>query len=215
MLYNPPAFRVEDRDILHDHVEQAKLATLITNGPDGPLVSHVPLLLDRGSGALGDNGTLIGHMARANPHWQTGDLARDALAVFHGPDAYITPSWYASKQDHGRVVPTWNYAVVHARGRLTFFEDPAAVLAAVERLTNHHEGKRAKPWAVSDAPARYVESQLKAIVSFELQITHLEGKHKISQNRPAADRAGVAQGLGEDGETAMQALVQGAIDTAA
>ena len=207
MLYNPPAFRVEDRDILHDHVERAKLATLITNGPDGPLVSHVPLLLDH---AKGPHGTLIGHMARANPHWQTGDLTRDALAVFHGPDAYITPSWYASKQEHGRVVPTWNYAMVHARGRLQIHDDASAVRAAVERLTDHHEGKRAAPWAVSDAPERYVESQLRAIVGFDLEITQLEGKHKVSQNRPSEDVAGVITGLGEDGEIAMQALVQAA-----
>lgn len=207
MLYNPPAFKVEDLEILHGHILQSGLATLVTNGPDGPLVSHVPLLLEPDAGY---QGRLIGHMARANPHWQAGDFSRDALVIFHGPDAYITPSWYASKKEHGRVVPTWNYAVVHARGRLQFHEEANWVHAAVEKLTDAHEGKRTEPWAVSDAPERFVESQLRAIVGFEIEITHLVGKHKVSQNRTPQDVAGVTEGLGEDGEHAMQALVRGA-----
>ena len=138
MLYNPPAFRVEERGILHAQIAATGLAMLVTNGPQGPLVSHVPLLLDAGKG---EHGTLLGHMARANPQWQESDFSVEALAVFQGPDAYITPSWYASKREHGRVVPTWNYAVVHARGRLTFFEDAATLLGAVTRLTEQHEGQ--------------------------------------------------------------------------
>ncbi|MFT5507612.1 MAG: transcriptional regulator [Hyphomicrobiaceae bacterium] len=211
MLYNPPAFKVEDRETLHEHIRQAGLATLVTNGVQGPMVSHVPLLLDA---EAGEHGMLLGHMAKANPHWQSGDLNLDALAVFHGPDAYITPSWYASKQEHGRVVPTWNYAVVHARGRLTYFEDAARLRNAVERLTDRHEGKFAAPWAVSDAPDRFVEGQLKAIIGFELEITSLEGKHKVSQNRNDADRSGVVDGLGEAGDVAMQTLVKGAMTKA-
>jgi transcriptional regulator len=205
MLYNPPAFRVEDRDIVQAHIEQTGLAMLITNGGDGPLVSHVPLLLDR---KRGTHGTLLGHMAKANPQWQSGDLSVDAVAVFPGPDAYISPSWYASKQEHGRVVPTWNYAVIHARGRLQFFDDPAWILEAVERLTRRHEAARAEPWAVSDAPEPFVQSQLTAIVGLELEITSLEGKRKVSQNRENADREGVIKGLGENGDETMQALVR-------
>lgn len=208
MLYNPPAFRVEDRNVLHGHIRQAGIATLVTNGAEGPLVSHVPLLLDADAG---EQGTLLGHMAKANPHWTNGDFDLDALAVFHGPEAYITPSWYASKQEHGRVVPTWNYAVVHARGRLSFFEDAARLREAVERLTDRHEAQFEVPWAVSDAPDRFVEGQLRAIVGFELEITHLEGKHKVSQNRNDADREGVVAGLGEAGDAAMQTLVKGAM----
>jgi len=205
MLYNPPAFRVEDRDIVQAHIEQTGLAMLITKGGDGPLVSHVPLLLDR---KRGTHGTLLGHMAKANPQWQSGDLSVDAVAVFPGPDAYISPSWYASKQEHGRVVPTWNYSVIHARGRLQFFDDPAWILEAVERLTRRHEAARAEPWAVSDAPEPFVQSQLTAIVGLELEITSLEGKRKVSQNRDNADREGVIKGLGENGDETIQALVR-------
>jgi transcriptional regulator len=209
MLYNPPAFRVEDADLLHAHIDQSGLAMLVTNGEEGPLVSHVPLLLDR---AKGPRGTLLGHLAKPNLQWQISDVVVDALAVFPGPDAYIRPSWYATKREHGRVVPTWNYTVVHARGRLEFFEDAGRLREAVERLTNQREGNRDAPWAVSDAPERYVQAQLKAIVGFELEIKSLEGKHKLSQNRPAADKELVVEGLGEAGETVMKGLVQAAID---
>ena len=199
MLYNPPAFRVDDLAKLFDHIESTGLATLVTVGSDGPLVSHVPLLLDREGG---DKGRLVGHLARANPQWRDSDTAKPAVAVFMGPDAYVTPSWYPSKAQHGRVVPTWNYAVVHARGTLRFFDDPARLRGIVERLTDRHEGRRATsenaaPWKVSDAPARFIDSQLAAIVGFELLVTSLEGKYKLSQNREAADQAGVGAGLAD------------------
>jgi len=209
MLYNPPAFRVDDREIVQKHIEQTGLAMLVTNGEHGPIVSHIPLLLDRNRGT---EGTLIGHMAKANPQWQSGERNVDAVAVFPGPDAYISPSWYPSKQQHGRVVPTWNYTTVHARGRLQFHDDPAWVLDAVERLTTRHEGTRAEPWAVSDAPERFVQSQLTAIVGFELEITSLEGKRKVSQNREDADRKGVVDGLGAEGDEEMLALVKAEIE---
>jgi transcriptional regulator len=151
-------------------------------------------------------------MARANTHWQAGDLALDALAVFPGADAYVTPSWYPGKKEHGRVVPSWNYAVVHARGRLQVFEDAAWLRDAVTRLTERHEGKRKAPWAVSDAPDKFIEGQLRGIVGFELTVSHLEGKYKVSQNRTDADRRGVVAGLAEDGEVAMRKLVQDALD---
>ena len=192
MLYNPSAFRVDDLTKLHDHIDNTGLATLVTVGADGPLVSHVPLLLDR---TRGEKGTLIGHVAKANPQWRDSDPAKPAVAIFMGPDAYVTPSWYPSKQRHGRVVPTWNYTTVHGRGTLQFFDDPVRLRIIVERLTDKHEGRRAQPWKVSDAPARFIDSQLAAIVGFELLVTSLEGKYKLSQNREPADRAGVVEGL--------------------
>ena len=136
-----------------------------------------------------------------------------ALAVFPGPDAYITPSWYPSKQEHGRVVPTWNYTVVHARGRVRFIEDADWLRNNVSQLTDKFEGRRAEPWAVSDAPDRFIDMQLKAIVGFELEIASLEGKRKVSQNREAADRAGVVAGLdAEAGGAVMRGLVKAAMD---
>ena len=207
MLYNPPAFRVDDLAKLFDHIDNTGLATLVTVGPDGPLVSHVPLLLERDTG---EKGKLIGHVARANPQWRDSDLAKSAVAIFMGPDAYVTPSSYPSKQQHGRVVPTWNYTVVHARGTLQFFDDPARLRGIVERLTDRHEGRRAAPWKVSDAPARFIDSQLAAIVGFELLVTALEGKYKLSQNRDPADQAGVVAGLAREddaGSIAVGALM--------
>lgn len=194
MVYTPQHFAVEDREILFDHIERTGLALLVSVGADGPLVSHAPLLLDRDAGAHG-LGRLTGHLARANPHWQAADLAKPSVAIFQGPDAYITPSWYASKREHGRVVPTWNYAVVHARGGIEFFEDRDRLHDVVNRLTDFHERRRSDPWAVADAPERFVEAQLRGIVGFTLDIETLTGKYKVSQNRPAEDRAGVADGL--------------------
>ena len=209
MLYCPPAFRIEERDDLFAHMEGRPFALLITNGADGPLVSHVPMLLERDRGA---HGVLAGHLAKANGHWQAGDISAPGLAVFPGPDAYITPSWYPSKQEHGRVVPTWNYTVVHARGPVRFIEDDAWLLGLVTRLTDRHEAGRAAPWAVSDAPDRFIEMQVKGIVGFELEIATLEGKAKLSQNREMVDREGVVAGLeGEEGGEVMRKLVKGAM----
>lgn len=210
MLYNPPAFKVDSEAEIFADIERSGLAMLITNGPAGPLVSHVPLFLDR---TKGDKGTLVGHLARANSHWQAADVGQEALAVFPGPDAYITPSWYPSKQEHGRVVPTWNYTVVHARRRLSFFEDVERLRAIVDILTDRFEQNRPEPWAVGDAPDRFVDMQLRAIVGLELEITSLEGKRKLSQNREAADRTGVIDGLAkEPGGDAMHNLVKSAMD---
>ena len=210
MLYCPPAFRIEERDDILAHIEAAGLAMLITNGGDGPLVSHVPMVLDRDRGA---HGVLAGHLAKANGHWQAGAADRPALAVFPGPDAYITPSWYPSKQENHRVVPTWNYTVVHARGPVRFIEDADWLRRNVSQLTDRQERSRAEPWAVSDAPDRFIDMQLKAIVGFELEIATLEGKAKVSQNREAADRAGVVAGLeAEAGGAAMRDLVKAAME---
>jgi transcriptional regulator len=199
MLYTPPAFRIDDLPLLLDHIARTGLATFITAGADGPIVSHVPLVHEQSETGMG---RLIGHLARANPQWQASDLSKPALAVFMGPDAYISPSWYPSKAETGRVVPTWNYAVVHVRGTLTFFDDAERLRAAVERLTDHHERVRAEPWQVSDAPERFVASQLKGIVGFEIAITGIDGKYKLSQNRTEPDRDGVIDGLAREGDAA-------------
>ncbi len=200
-MYVPSHFREDRVTVLHATIDRSGLATLVTAGPDGPEASHVPMLLDRGAGPLG---TLYGHVARANPQWRHPDPA--GLAIFLGPDAYVTPSWYATKGRTGEVVPTWNYVAVHARGRVTFFDDEERLLDLVAKLTRRHEAPRQAPWAVSDAPPDYVRANLRAIVGFELPIAKLEGKWKMSQNRSAEDRAGVADGLEREGGASAAAV---------
>jgi transcriptional regulator len=158
--------------------------------------SHVPMLLDPEPAPFG---TLHGHIARSNPQWQRAPAEGDALAIFLGPDAYISPSWYVTKRETGKVVPTWNYVAIHVYGPLRFFDDADRLLAHVTRLTERHEAGRATPWAVTDAPEDYIGEQLKRIVGFEMPITRLEGKWKMSQNRPARDRVGVVEGLVREG----------------
>ncbi len=160
----------------------------------------------------GPQGSLIGHIARANPQWRTTDVTQEALAIFSGPDAYITPSWYETKRLTGKVVPTWNYVTIHARGRVTFFQEPAQLLDLVRRLTERHEGERAAPWAVSDAPPDFIQSQLRAIVGVRVEITALTGKWKMSQNRSSADRAGVVAGLRADGGPVAEAVADAVAD---
>ncbi|HUZ62851.1 MAG TPA: FMN-binding negative transcriptional regulator [Acetobacteraceae bacterium] len=205
-MYQPPAFKEDRVPVLHAAIRRIAFANLITAGPDGLTASAVPMLLDPDPAPYG---TLVGHVSRANPQWRHQGAA--ALAIFMGPDAYITPSWYATKRQTGKVVPTWNYATIHAHGTVEFFNDPGRLLELVRRLTDRHEGDRAArgamPWAVSDAPADFIAGQLKGIVGFALPISRLEGKWKMSQNRPAEDRAGVVQGLAEDGEAEMAAIV--------
>jgi transcriptional regulator len=191
-MYIPPAFLEADKVKLHAAMRGAGLANLVTATRGGPAVTPLPLLLDESEG---ESGTLYGHIARANDHWKQEALG-ESLAIFMGPDAYITPSWYATKQETGKVVPTWNYVIVHAHGPVEFFHDPERLLAAVTRLTQRHESPLPDPWKVDDAPADYIQAQLRGIVGLRLSITRLEGKTKMSQNRAAADRAGVAAGLG-------------------
>ncbi len=195
-MYLPPDFQEERVPVLHDAIRQARLGTLITLGPEGIEASHVPMIVDPEPAPFG---TLRGHIARANPQWRRAAADVQALAVFLGPDAYITPSWYETKRQTGKVVPTWNYVAVHAYGAVRFFDDAARLLALVTKLTETHESGRAAPWGVSDAPKDYIAGMLKAIVGFELPIARLEGKWKMSQNRPAADRAGVVEGLQREG----------------
>lgn len=203
-MYVPSQFREERVPMLHETIERIGFGTLVTLGADGMTASHVPMLI---AAAPAPFGTLSGHLARANPQWRTALADQEALAIFTGPHAYITPSWYETKRQTGKVVPTWNYVAIHAYGRLRFIDDPERARTNVTGLTNRHEAGAAVSWQVTDAPADYIDAMLKAIVAFELTITRLEGKWKMSQNRPAEDRAGVVAGLTAEGEAEVAAIV--------
>lgn len=204
-MYNPKAFAVEDLPQLHGMMGDCRLAVLITQGEHGLQASHLPLLLDP---QQGPNGSLYGHMARANPQWRDLEAGAEALVVFSGADAYVSPGFYPSKAEHGKVVPTWNYLAVHAYGRAEVFSDPHRLRNLVSALTDRHETGRAQPWKIDDAPAEYIDSMLKAIVGFALPIQRLEGKRKLNQNRSAADIAGVRNGLAASPEPQDQALAR-------
>ena len=191
-MYLPSAFRQDDLAELHAQMQASPFALLTSAGAAGVQASHLPLLLAPDEGEFG---TLYGHFARANPHWRDLQDDAEALAVFSGPDAYISPGWYPAKAEHGKVVPTWNYIAVHARGPVELIEEPERLLQIVSRLSDQHESGRERPWAVSDAPRDYLDSMLRAIVGFALPIRRLEGKWKLGQNRSAADQAGVRDGL--------------------
>jgi transcriptional regulator len=201
-MYTPPAFRDDDRASIHALIGAAGLATLVTMTEEGLIGTPLPFFLVPDEGPLG---TLYGHVARANPQWRLTPQG-EALAIFAGPDAYVSPGWYATKAEHGRVVPTWNYAAVHAYGAPEFFDDPARLRGVVVRLTERHESGRAEPWAVDDAPEAFVKAQLRGIVGVRLPVARLEGKRKFSQNRSAADRAGVVRGLRAEGQPAALAV---------
>ena len=204
-MYQPPHFREERRDVLHAMIGAHSLATIVTV-VDGRLeANHIPMLLDADRG---ERGILRAHVARANPLARAERSGSAALAIFQGSQAYVTPSWYETKRATGKVVPTWNYVVVHAHGALTVIDDPAWIRTQIEALTRMHEGRRAVPWHVSDAPSDFLAAQIKGIVGLEIEISSLEGKWKVSQNRPAADRGGVAQGLRAEGDEAMAQLVE-------
>jgi transcriptional regulator len=193
-MYLPSAFEQPDGEALHSLIRAHPFATVISQGTEGPTADHIPLELDA---SVGEHGVLRGHVARANPLWQQA-AGRPVLVVFHGPQAYVTPSWYATKALTHKVVPTWNYAIVHAHGPLQVVEDAPWLHALVIRLTQHHEAARAQPWAVGDAPPDFIQSLLRAIVGIEIPLTRVLGKFKLSQNRSAADRAGVVTGLATD-----------------
>ena len=209
-MYLPKHFEQPDTDAIARLLVAHPLATLAWPSADGLTAEHLPLLWDRGAGD-GAHGTLRGHVARANPVWREA-AGTEVLAVFQGPQAYITPSWYPSKAETAKVVPTWNYAVVHAHGKLRVIEDAAWLRALVGRLTDTHEASRAQRWQVDDAPADYIEQMLRAIVGIEIELTRVQGKWKVSQNRSASDRAGVAAGLdslAHEQALAVAALVRG------
>jgi transcriptional regulator len=190
-MYVPPAFREEDLSFIHQTIREARLAHLVTAAAGEIMATPLPMLL---SADEGEQGVLYGHVARANPHWQA-PVDGQAMAIFMGPDGYVSPSWYASKQRDGKVVPTWNYVAVHVYGTVEFFDDPDRLLAVVSRLTDRHEAARSQPWAVADAPQTYVAAQLHGIIGVRLPIARIDAKRKMSQNRNAEDRAGVAAGL--------------------
>jgi len=191
-MYVPKIFQEDRVEVLHDLIRQYPFGTLVTLNEEGLQANHVPFHV---KSAPEPFGTLYAHVARANPVWRELSSNNEALVIFQGPQTYISPSSYVTKKETGMVVPTWNYAVVHARGRLNAIEDASWLRGFVEELTKTHEEGRAEPWSISDAPADYIEKQLSAIVGLQLTITQLIGKWKLSQNRPAVDRASVIQAL--------------------
>ncbi|HTJ07107.1 MAG TPA: FMN-binding negative transcriptional regulator [Caldimonas sp.] len=201
-MYLPTHFSETRPAVLRAFVRDHPLGLLVTQNRSGDVdANSVPFVLDADGDAAG---VLRAHVARANPLWKTARDDVDALVVFQGPHGYVSPAWYPSKSEHGKVVPTWNYVMVQARGRLRAIEDRAWLRDFVGRLTDRHEAGRDAPWAVSDAPADFVETMLGAIVGIEIPLTSLVGKWKVSQNRSAADRAGVVEGLGrEHGDAAL------------
>lgn len=205
-MYLPAHFEENRSEVLHALLRAQPFATLVTQGADGLTADHLPLQLEPG---IGPFGALHGHVARANPLWrQAADS--EVLAIFHGPQAYVTPSWYPGKREHGKAVPTWNYVVAHARGRLRVIDDAAWLRRQVETLVARHEAGFADPWRIADAPPDYIDRMLTAIVGVEIVITDLTGKWKTSQNQPAANRAGVIAGLraqGTDNALSMAELV--------
>lgn len=208
-MYQPAAFAEERVEVMHALIRACPFATLMTCADGIPEANHLPLLLDP---QPSPRGTLRGHVARANPLWRQPHPGREALVIFQGPQAYVTPSWYATKRETGKVVPTWNYAVVHASGPLLIRDDPAWLRDLVSRLTAQQEAPLAQPWRITDAPADYIEQMLQAIVGIEIPIARLAGKWKVSQNRPAADRDGVVAGLQARGDAQsldMAGLVAG------
>ncbi len=191
-MYVPKHFEETRVPVLHELVRANPLGTLVTLTPQGLGANHVPFEVDTEPGPFG---TLRAHIARANSLWREHDPHSEVLAIFHGPDAYISPAWYVTKQQTGKVVPTWNYATVHAHGLMKIIEDRQWLRSLVETLTNRYEAGRDHPWKVSDAPADYIESQLGAIIGIEIRVTRLVGKWKVSQNRPLEDQQAVAAAL--------------------
>ena len=196
-MYRPAHFQENDPTTLASFVDTHPFAVLVATDPSGFVANHIPLLRlqDPGGRTL-----LRGHVARANDFWKTTPAESSVLAIFSGPDRYISPAWYPTTAETGEVVPTWNYLVVHAHGRITFTQDAAWLRTLVEALTNRHEGGRPVSWKVSDAPSEYVDRMLRAIVGFEIVVERLEGKFKASQNRTERERAGAIAGLAMDGD---------------
>ena len=195
-MYRPPAFKEDRIDVMHDAIRKNPLGTLVTSGCDGLQGDHVPFLIVPEEGGYG---TLLCHLAKANRHLEILRSCDEAMVMFQGPHAYISPSFYASKKVDGRVVPTWNYIAVHAWGEPTVIDDPRWLREQVTALTDRHEAGRENRWRVADAPSDFLDAQLKGIVGVQIIVKRMEGKWKVSQNRPAADSATVAQGLGSAG----------------
>jgi transcriptional regulator len=201
-VYLPEAFAVSDPEEVAAMLAAARLGALVTQGPGGLFASHLPFLHDC------DGGRLIGHLARANPHRDQAPGGSEALVIFQALDAYVSPGWYASKAEHGRVVPTWNYEAIHVHGRARWFTDAGRLRELVGRLTDRFEAARPEPWSIDDAPADYLERMLGAIVGVEVEIERVLAKRKLSQNRSAADRQGVIAGLSASPETSDRLLAE-------
>ena len=204
-MYQPPHFREDRPEVQHALIRAHPLGLLITAGPAGLLANLFPFLLDADGS---EKGMLRVHMARANPQWRELEAIQECLVVFQGPQDYVTPSWYATKRETAKVVPTWNYATVHVWGRPRVMNDDAWLRKQIEDLTASRENLRAEPWQVGDAPEDFVAMQMRAIVGIEIPILKIEGKWKMSQNRPEADRAGVIAGFRAEGGEAIAALVE-------
>ncbi len=205
-MYLPTDTEERDVSVLHALIRSHPLGAWVTNGPSGLIANHIPFLLR----VAGDTATLVGHVARANPVWQSFSTSEPSLVMFQGPEAYISPSWYPSKQAHGKVVPTWNYAVVHARGMPRAIEDIDWLLQHVTQLSATHEATQTVPWKVADAPMDYIDKMRRAIVGIEIPIATLVGKWKTSRNRSISDRLGVVAGLqsrAADSASAMASLI--------
>ena len=207
-MYVPAHFKPDDAEVL-ELLGSGRAANLITASRDGLLATMLPLVYDgpEARPGLGSWGALLGHVARNNGQWKTPAIG-EALVIVAGPDAYISPAWYATKREHGRVVPTWNYITAHVYGRLVIHDDLVWVEANVRRLADHHERSRVEPWSVDDAPEPYIAGQLKAIVGVEILIDRVEGKWKLSQNRSDADIAGTIEGLEATGEKDVSAAMR-------
>ncbi|KLK93189.1 transcriptional regulator [Microvirga vignae] len=206
-MYQPPHFREDRLEVQHALIKAHPLGLLVTHGSTGLLANPTPFVLDA---TASPHGTLRAHLSRANPQWRDFDPDQEALVVFQGTETYITPSWYEAKREHGKVVPTWNYAIVQTYGRMRVMDGSDWLLKQITAMTSAQESTRAEPWAVNDAPADFLAAQLKGIVGVEIEITRIEGKWKVSQNRSEADRRGVATGLrtlGDEGARHMADLV--------
>lgn len=204
-MYQPTHFCEDRLDVQHALIRRHPLALIVTAGPAGLIANPIPFVLDA---AAGERGTLCCHLARANPHWRELQAVAECLVVFQGVESYITPSWYATKRESGKVVPTWNYATVHCWGRPTVIDDAEWIGRQITALTDQQETPREEPWRVTDAPAPFVAAQMRGIIGVEIPIARIEGKWKVSQNRTEADRAGVVEGLrAERGPMEMAEMV--------
>ena len=204
-MYLPAHHRMDDPAAERALIRVRPFGLLVTNGPGGLMANPAPFLLDE---TTGPHGTLRAHLARANPQWREADGSREALVVFQDVDAYITPSWYETKRETGKVVPTWNYSAVHVYGKLRAIEDRDWLRKLVGDLTDTHESAREQPWKVSDAPDDYIDVMLRGIVGIEIEIARIEGKAKVSQNRSDADREGVVAGLRAQGDDAALLMAE-------
>ena len=204
-MYIPTAFREDRPEVLHAWIRAHPLGTLVTIGDQGLEANQIPWWLE-----VAETGKLrlLGHVARANPLGQSSATQPEVLVVFQGPAQYISPGWYPTKQEHGRVVPTWNYVVVHAHGRVVFHEDPSWIRAQLERLTDQMEANQPRPWSVGDAPPEYIAALLKSVVGVEILVNRLEGKWKVSQNQPEINRAGVIRALSTMPNSAAQEMAR-------